>query len=144
MRCLQEDIWLIYNNGWNIVIPTNQEIDKFGRAVMGRGLALQSKRLFKNLDKGFAQLIKKHGNQVFYIERLRLILFPTKSFWKDPASIELITKSCQQLKGLLEKRPDLKIAMPKIGCGNGRLNWREVAPIVTAHFGDRPSDKFMI
>ena len=66
--------------------------------------------------------------------------FPVKHQWFDEkADLKLIEKSC---KDLVESLADgLTIALPKIGCGAGKLEWDEVKPILEKYFKD---DRFII
>jgi hypothetical protein len=133
---IHSDLWDYLKKGYNILIPTNGYIASTGHATMGRGVALQAAKLFKNLDIALGKLQKQYGNHVFYFERQKLIMFPTKNHWKDNSDLTLINTSCLELKKLLSTKTDLKIVMPKIGCGNGKLKWGEISPIIEKHFSD--------
>lgn len=136
IKQIKGDLWDYLPQGYTVIVPTNGHVNSNGRAVMGRGIASQAAKLFRNLDQFLAKLLKEKGNNLFYFERIKVITFPTKNFWKDPSDLKLIEKSTLQLKELMIAKPELKIAMPKVGCGNGKLNWDEVAPIINKIFKD--------
>ena len=75
--------------------------------------------------------------------RKRIILnFPTKIYWDLPSDYKIIEAGIKWLKEnidvLSEKigRKIEKIAMPKIGCGLGGLNWDKVKEIIKRYFSD--------
>lgn len=145
MKIIKKDIWDLLEEGWHVVIPTNGHVNSDGQAVMGRGLAYQCNKLIKGMSIALGKLIKAHGNHVFLFDRQKIITFPTKHFWRDNADLELIKESCIKLKVLMETRPTIKVAMPKVGCGNGKLTWEQVAPIIQEILSSKFSqDRFMI
>ena len=136
LKTIKDDIWNFHPKGWSILVPTNGWVNKDGQAVMGKGIALQAKKLFKGFEYQFARLLTKHGNNLFYFEKPKLVTFPVKHSWKDKADFKLIESSCRQLVTLLKLNPELKVVMPKVGCGNGKRNWEDVAPIVNGILKD--------
>jgi hypothetical protein len=111
-------------------------VKKDGRAVMGRGLALQASQKFKDLDRWLGSQLEAWGNHVFFFPEYRLITFPVKRTWDEQARLDLITQSCEELaKGMttVALRP-FPVISPKVGCGNGRLRWEEVGPVVMQRF----------
>ena len=63
-----------------------------------------------------------------------IIFFPTKLMWDLPSDPLLITKALAALKTWLLRHPGVeKVAIPRLGAGNGRLNWEtDVKPLVRA------------
>ena len=132
------DIWdLAYNDYWR-VIPTNGSVNRSGRAVMGRGVALQAAQKFPDLAIDLASSLQREGLHVkLYVDR-GLILFPVKFAWHQKASLTLIGRSCQELVDLLLS-PGVKVVMPRVGCGNGKLEWPQVKPILSHYLGNLPN-----
>lgn len=57
--------------------------------------------------------------------------------WMCKADLNLIEKSCILLnKMYYENRWEDWIVMPKVGCGNGELNWNQVEPIIKKHLNN--------
>lgn len=140
MKIVKDDIWDFLNRGYCVVVTTNGYVNKTGEAVMGKGIAYQANKLFKGLAFALGKLLRDKGNHVYYFERQKLVTFPTKNNWKDKSDIKLIEQSCRELVSLLKTFSQIKVAMPKPGCGNGKLNWEEVAPMIAHYFnsfGDR-------
>lgn len=115
------------------VITTNGFVKKNGECVMGAGVALQAKKMNTWLPKIIGEDINKHGNNVFVYDNVfdgfDLITFPVKHAWWEKANLALIRKSAIQLRALTKDKYDA-VVMPKPGCGNGKLNWSDVRPIL--------------
>ncbi len=144
MKYIKADIWDFYGKGYYVVVPTNGHVNGSGENPMGRGVALQASKLFNKLDMAIGNQIKKNGNHVYYFERQRLFTFPTKAYWKDNATLELIEQSCKELKKFLDTFSKVKIVMPKVGCGWGKLNWEEVKPLIERYFAEYEEDRVLV
>jgi len=146
MKIIKKDIWELRQDNWWIIVPTNGAVKKDGSNAMGRGVAWQANKLFKGFANAVGNLITKNGNNVYLFERQKLITFPTKNNWKGESDLELIEKSCKQLKAFRTKLSLIdKFTMPKVGCGNGKLDWdKDVFPIINAYFGDLMDTEFMV
>lgn len=144
MKIIKKDIWRYWKDGWNIVIPTNGWVNSNGLAASGRGLAYQANHLIKNFMKSLGNLLVKHENHVFFFPNNNLITFPTKHYWKDNADLELIKQSCKELRQMMQTHEKMRVAMPKVGCGTGYLEWKQVAPVIKKYFNDLPEERFII
>jgi O-acetyl-ADP-ribose deacetylase (regulator of RNase III) len=58
------------------------------------------------------------------------LLFPTKSNWKNDADIQGIEKGLQWIYENYEKVGIRELALPALGCGLGRLEWKDVGPLM--------------
>lgn len=122
------------------VITTNPAINAKNQAVMGRGCALEAKRRIPGLEYRFAGLLREHGNRVMRLARYRgadLASFPVKHHWKQEADPELIRSSARQLAALADKFGYERVVLPRPGCGNGRLLWSDVRPVLARILDDR-------
>lgn len=145
MREVKDDIWSYWKRkDWCVIVTTNGHINKGGEAATGAGLARQANILFKGFDKMLGECMRQEGNRLYYFKDARIITFPTKKHWRDNSDITLIKESCLQLKKLMDEIPDLKIAMPKVGCGFGRLKWAKIKPILEKYFGKYSDKRFVI
>ena len=71
------DLWEFHSkNNW-VVITTNGNVNSQGKAVMGRGIALQAAKKFPRLPKELGHYIQVLGNQTYSFPKLKLITFPT-------------------------------------------------------------------
>lgn len=115
-----------------IVIPTNGYVKSDGCAVMGRGLARQAAFRYPELPKALGKSLQKYGNRVYIFEGLKIITFPVKHNWWEKADLKLIETSAIQLREAIYCSPHHRVLIPRVGCGNGKLDWEDVKPILEA------------
>jgi hypothetical protein len=132
------DFWQLYESrkqGSVFIIPTNGSVNAKGKAVMGRGLAYDASQRYDTLAMQLGDWIREAGNKCRYFPTECFITFPVKEQWFDTASLYLIGRSCRQTNELFERHCETiqKIFIPHVGCGNGRLQWRLVRPILENH-----------
>ena len=141
------DIWKVANDLDLIVVPTNIGWTRNGTNVMGRGVARQAaQQEDPMLPAWYGRECERLGADTPVLARGRVILFPVKPLieqtpwmsWAQPARLELIERSFDQLRYL--KRPDKrsKILIPLVGCGNGSLDFKsQVLPIMKQWWRNR-------
>lgn len=151
MREIQQDLWAV-DCDW-LCITTNGTVKRDGRAVMGRGCALEATKKLKDIDAVLGWGLGGNGNVVMrlgmivnehseYHKFCNIYSFPVKHHWRDKADLDLIAQSCEQLLELYNDNinqgyADPLIAIPRPGCGAGGLSWRhEVRPLLEAYFKD--------
>src|SRR3990167_1023266 len=132
MQITEGNLWKFHTPANWIVIPTNGSIRQDGACVMGRGVALQAKKRYPKLPYELGERISTYGNVCFTFKDYGLLTFPVKHKWFEKADLELIEHSAKQLLYVVD-RP---IYLPMVGCGNGRLLWRDVAPVLDKYFDD--------
>lgn len=142
MRESKSDLWADFGKpGHRIAISTNGFVKANGEAVMGRGCAKQATQLFEGVAKRFGAYLRKNGNIPGYLllndlgsgapAGDRLMILPVKHNWWEAAELGLITKSRDFLCGEAVHNPDWIFHVPRLGCGNGRLDWsRMVRPLM--------------
>lgn len=81
---------------------------------------------FPGLPEYAAQRVALNGNVVQSIVAHKLILFPVKHHWQQPADLQLIRRSAETLAELCEEHDLGTVVLPRPGCGNGRLTWDTV------------------
>lgn len=122
-------------------ITTNGFVKKNGACVMGRGIALTCRDLFPNLDMKLGRLIRNKGNHVWVLDKYQhgfIISFPVKHNWWEDADIELIKRSCHELMQRIDNATlTKKVLLPRPGCGNGKLKWEDVKPVIEQILDDR-------
>ena len=82
--------------------------------------------------------LKRWGNKVVLLDgptKLRKILsFPVKTEWWEKANLDVIEGSAKQLSKLAPKED---VYLPRVGCGNGKLDWKDVKPVLERCLDDR-------
>lgn len=107
--------------------------------VMGKGLAFQFKHFSPENFKAYQQACRQSKVQpghifvfetgTFYNPKY-ILNFPTKRHWKENSRLEDIQLGLKDLITTI-KRLDIKsIAIPPLGCGNGRLHWPSVHQLI--------------
>ena len=136
---IQRDLWDCYHDlqaNEFIGITTNNFVKKDGKAVMGRGCALEATKKFPHIASDLGALIHANGKQAYVFPAYRVVTFPVKHVWNEQADLGLIEQSCTELKDIMHVYGIKKIFLPRPGCGNGGLKWDLVKPIIEKHFGN--------
>lgn len=131
MLDVKVDLWSEPCTG--LCITTNGYVKPNGRAVMGRGCALEAKKKFPDIDYTLGRVIKQFGNHVhpLRIDGQKVIYsFPVKHNWWEQADIDLIKQSCRELAEFAKGAGHKLILLPRPGCGNGHLRWEYVKPVI--------------
>lgn len=117
------------------------------QGVMGKGIALQFKKAFPEMYKEYAAMAK---NGEIRLGRMHvwstqalvgpkyIINFPTKGHWREKSRILGIDAGLRDLARVVRQFGITSIAVPPLGCGNGGLNWSDVAPRIHDTFKDLP------
>jgi O-acetyl-ADP-ribose deacetylase (regulator of RNase III) len=122
--------------------------------VMGKGLASRAKYQFpdvyvyyqdlcrsKKLQMGKPQLYKRESSLDYDLaddpQSLRngnsekwFLLFPTKRHWRENSDINGIEEGLKWLVNSYKQEGIKSLAMPALGCGLGRLDWKDVGPLM--------------
>jgi O-acetyl-ADP-ribose deacetylase (regulator of RNase III) len=108
--------------------------------VMGKGIALQFKNAYPENFKAYAAACKRNevvpGRMFVYDtgvlgDAARYIInFPTKRHWKAKSRLEDIESGLEDLVRILIEYKITSVAVPPLGCGNGGLDWAQVAPLI--------------
>jgi len=138
------NLWELVGPDDILVITTNGFVRKDGSAVMGRGIAYQATQHDPDVDKRLGKLIKNKGNPVHLIHiNPYWLSFPVKHGWFEKADLSLIERSTQELKQFVDTHASMydifmdQVYLPRPGCGNGRLKWEDVKPVIEPYLDDR-------
>jgi O-acetyl-ADP-ribose deacetylase (regulator of RNase III) len=115
--------------------------------VMGKGVALRFKEVFPSNFRAYAQAVKENkvvtgrmfvfpaggANGVKFI-----INFPTKEQWFQPSQYNWISEGLKDLVQVIQEKRIESIALPPLGCGNGKLKWEKVRPMIEEALGAIP------
>lgn len=120
--------------------------------VMGRGIALQFKRVFPENFKAYAaqcKLGKVKPGHVFVFETSQIfpryiINFPTKRGWRADSRIEDIQSGLKSLVKKIRERNIQSIAIPPLGSGLGKLDWPEVRACIEGAMAELHNVKIIV
>ncbi|MBA7712627.1 hypothetical protein ES703_121610 [subsurface metagenome] len=128
--------------------------------VMGKGLASRAKYQFpdvyvtyqdlcrkRKLQMGKPHLYKRESSFDYQLadepstlsnanSETWFLLFPTKQHWRHRADINGIEKGLQWLLDNYKNEDIKSLAIPALGCGLGRLMWREVGPLLCRYLAE--------
>lgn len=116
--------------------------------VMGKGIALTFKEkypdMFLEYKKACSEGILNIGNlMIWHANDYDLLLFPTKEHWRGKSKLEYIERGLQKFLEIYEKEGITSIAFPKLGCGNGGLDWADVRPVMEKYLRGLPIDIYI-
>ena len=121
--------------------------------VMGKGIALMFKERFPENFKAYEAACRRKEvaiGKMFVSESPELhgprwiINFPTKTNWRFPSKLEWIASGIDDLKRVILDKGIKSIALPPLGSGNGKLDWRDVRPLIEKALGDLPGVETII
>jgi O-acetyl-ADP-ribose deacetylase (regulator of RNase III)/uncharacterized protein YwgA len=121
--------------------------------VMGKGIALQFKKMFPQNFKLYAQACKNNSlsiSQLLVTEEASLLTgkkiiinFPTKTHWQLPSAYEYIEVGLTEHIHLIQTKNIRSVAIPPLGAGNGVLRWDKVKLILEKHLSDLACDIYV-
>jgi O-acetyl-ADP-ribose deacetylase (regulator of RNase III) len=116
--------------------------------AMGKGIAKEFKRLFPDMFVEYQKHCESKkldiGSLWLYPTRNKWVLsFPTKKHWRQPSRIEYIEAGLKTFAAHYNEMRITSAAFPRIGCGNGELDWEEVRPLMDRYLKKLPIDIYV-
>lgn len=116
--------------------------------VMGKGIAKEYKKRYPEMFQNYKEQCEK---QKLVIGRLMLwyapdhwlLQFPTKEHWRKPSKLEYIEKGLTTFVRRYADYNISSIAFPRLGCGNGELDWKDVKLLMEKYLKELPIDVFI-
>jgi O-acetyl-ADP-ribose deacetylase (regulator of RNase III) len=116
--------------------------------VMGKGLA----QAFKDREPAMFLAYKKVCEQGL-LEPGKLWLwrgagswtlnFPTKKHWRNSSKLDWIESGLKKFASAYEAQGIKEISFPRLGCGNGGLDWEDVRPLMEHYLQPLPIPIFI-
>jgi O-acetyl-ADP-ribose deacetylase (regulator of RNase III) len=117
--------------------------------VMGKGLARRFKQIYPEMFRQYQQLCEARQFQVgklwvYKTEHKWIMNFPTKVHWRQPSKPEYVDLGLKTFVSTYAAQGITSIAFPRLGCGNGELDWESlVRPLMVKHLSRLPIDIFL-
>lgn len=116
--------------------------------VMGKGLALSFKRRYPEMFEKYRKACEKKQLTIgklmlFYEADHWVLLFPTKENWRNPSKLEYIEQGLEKFCRTYDEKHITSIAFPRLGCGNGALDWKEVRPMMEHYLAKLPINVYI-
>ena len=128
--------------------------------IMGKGLASRTKYQFPDVYVVYQDLCRrkvlKMGKPALYKREASLdtqladdpsslpdlnqnkwfLLFATKRHWREDSDIKGIEEGLQWIRDTYKPEGIQSLAVPALGCGLGKLEWRDVGPLMCKYLVD--------
>lgn len=116
--------------------------------VMGAGLALQFKRKYPRMFEEYKQACLtsriKPGDVWLWGRNPTILNVATKNHWKDKSQFGWILLALANLHRIIKEERFGSVAITKLGCGLGGLNWTDVYPEIKMLAEDLPEVLFEV
>lgn len=116
--------------------------------TMGKGLAREAKERFPDLNREYQTVLRTGELHIGHpclarAHQQDFLLFPTKWHWREPSRYEWIQDGLNVAEFEFWDNSHDTIAMPKLGCGLGGLEWRVVRSYMERKFTSTPFTVFV-
>lgn len=116
--------------------------------VMGKGIALEFKQRYPQMFEAYRTVCEKRQLKtgklmIWYAPDHWILLFPTKEHWRNPSKLEYIESGLRKFVNTYAEKNITSIAFPKLGCGNGELNWNDVKQLMEKYLKPLPIDVYI-
>ncbi len=103
--------------------------------VMGKGLAHAFKEREPKMFDAYKRICDQKSLEPGKLWLWRgsngwVLNFPTKLHWRQSSKIEWIEQGLEKFVSAYEEQGISEISFPRLGCGNGNLDWNEVRPLM--------------
>jgi O-acetyl-ADP-ribose deacetylase (regulator of RNase III) len=111
--------------------------------VMGKGLAQELKRQHPLMFKAYKKICDERLLDIGQLWLWRgsgqwVLNFPTKKHWRNPSKLSYIEDGLKKFVDQFEEQGIREVAFPRLGCGNGGLDWDDVQPLMHRYLSKLP------
>jgi O-acetyl-ADP-ribose deacetylase (regulator of RNase III) len=116
--------------------------------VMGKGLASHFKTRYPDMYRAYQDICKRKQLNIGQLWLWKapdqwVLNFPTKQHWRNPSRIEYIKSGLDKFVRTFEQKQLTEVAFPRLGCGNGGLDWNDVRPIMEKYLSSLPIEIYI-
>ena len=128
----------IFSSPSKIIVNTVNTV-----GVMGKGVALEFKNRYPEMFQGYKTLCEEQKIDIGKLALWKssskwILLFPTKKHWRNPSKLEYIEMGLIKFTENWDRLGANSIAFPRLGCGNGGLDWDVVRPLMEKYLNPLP------
>ena len=111
--------------------------------IMGKGLASSFKKKYPDMFKAYKKLCDEGQFDVGHLWLWKganqwVLNFPTKKHWRQPSKLSYVEAGLKKFVQQYEQRGIREIAFPRLGCGDGGLEWDDVRQLMEKYLGSLP------
>ncbi len=113
---------------------------------MGKGVAFEFRKRFPAMFEDYVRRCESNAVCLGKPHVFRdpsgptIVNFPTKGHWRTASRLQDIERGLDSLVAHVEEWGITDLALPALGCGNGRLSWSEVRPLICHKLERLPID----
>ena len=116
--------------------------------VMGKGLASAFKSKYPDMFKVYKKLCDEGRLDIGQLWLWKaadqwVLNFPTKKHWRQQSKLTYVEAGLEKFVAQFEQRGMQEIAFPRLGCGNGGLDWDDVRPLMERYLSPLPIPVFI-
>jgi len=116
--------------------------------VMGKGVAREFKFREPRMFLAYKKLCddKKLAPGKLWLwrgEKNWTLNFPTKVHWRYPSKLEWIEAGLEKFRSGYERLGIREVSFPRLGCGNGGLDWQDVRPLMERYLASLPIEIYI-
>lgn len=116
--------------------------------VMGKGIAKDFKSMYPKMFLQYKKICENNLLDIgklwiYYTPQKWILNFPTKKHWRSKSEYEYIKLGLEKFVATYKEKKITSIAFPKLGCGNGGLDWEVVRPIMEEYLDSLPIDVYV-
>lgn len=109
--------------------------------VMGKGLAHAFREREPDMFKAYKRICDQNALIPGKLWLWRgsgswILNFPTKIHWRNSSRIDWIEQGLAKFVAAFAEQGITEISFPRLGCGNGNLDWEEVRPVMERHLSN--------
>ena len=115
--------------------------------VAGAGLALEFRTRFPDSYLKYKEACASKSLKIgrtFLDFDPPILYFPTKSHWKHKSTLSGIRSGLNSMVRILRSTGFTTVAVPKLGCGLGGLDWKDVRPMIVNAFTELPDMELIL
>jgi O-acetyl-ADP-ribose deacetylase (regulator of RNase III) len=120
------------------------------KGVMGKGIAITIKIKYPDVFNAYEDdcdrgLYKPGGVRIYRQTSkdklpMYVVCFATKDHWNEPSNLDWIKVGLSNLAEVIHFNGIKSISLPKLGCGNGKLEWKDVKSLIQEALSDIDCD----